>query len=147
MDNVQDLSLDDLSCIDKIFKGILPELELKNLERCDQMIESLGMDRDRAVYFMMSREMIPQSEQQKCSQTLSVTTDRLSYTLPKNVCGIKSLRVMKLDESARIKMLDPGKYDCEYYGIDYGWVKHYPEYIDPNDKQLVLLIVNDVHEP
>lgn len=64
----------------------------------------------------------------------TVTTDRLIYQLPSNVCSIKSLKVLKVDPNVTITMVDPGKFDCDYYSIDYGWIEGFPDAFDESDK-------------
>lgn len=77
----------------------------------------------------------------------TVTTDKLVYSIPSHISCIKSLRVSKVAQDADIAMLDPGRFDNDYYSIDYGWVKNYPKLVSETDKQLLLKMSEGEHMP
>lgn len=87
--DLKSLNQKDLTRIDLIIKGISEPISLSDLERYDDMIELLGLDKDRAIYFNNSRNLLPEEDKQNCFKVHKVTSNRFTYTLPADVCSIK----------------------------------------------------------
>lgn len=59
VDSLQDINIDDLSTIESILNGTCKDIVLTQLERFDNIIDQLGLDKERATYFENSRKYLP----------------------------------------------------------------------------------------
>ena len=62
------LNLDDLRLIWSTLKDEVKCLELDQVEKMDNVIEMLGLDKDRAVYYRKSRSLLSPENQQNATQ-------------------------------------------------------------------------------
>lgn len=64
-------------------------MSLEELALCDQVVETLGLDKDRAIYFNNSRNYLPADIRKKVIEVVDVSTDNFRYKIPSHVLGVK----------------------------------------------------------
>ena len=89
--NLQDLRLVLLTLNDEIKSY----LELNQVEKMDNIIENLGLDKERAVYYRKSRSLLSPENQQNGTRLkqFPVGDGIRGWKLPTNIASLKSLTI------------------------------------------------------
>lgn len=114
----QELELKHLKLIRKVFDDELNGMTRQELLLCDRLVEVLGLDKDRGLYYCKSRALLPKQDQDDLTEIVEIVIEdeRLPwYTLPSTTVCIKQLEIFKLHDQQYLKEL--------YFIFDFGW--HY----------------------
>ena len=73
-------------------------MDVKELEKIDNVVDALGLDKDRAIYFKNSRLLLSSEDQSNAIEHYENTNWRLNLTAPSNVACLKSLTIHRAGE-------------------------------------------------
>lgn len=96
----------DLELFNQVMTNEAQTLDMQSLERLDKVVDSLGFDKERAIYYNNSRALLSEADQKNATFTDELTfKGKLMYDVPENVVALKSLKIYKDNEEREVKYI------------------------------------------